>query len=140
MGEKITVEQRRKNMQAIRSQSKLENSVTKAIWAKGIRFRKNNKSLFGKPDISIKKYKIVIFIDSCFWHACSLHGNRPKNNSEYWDKKLDRNIARDIKVNNYYSDLNWAILRIWEHELKEDFNGTINKIIDFINAIKEKSV
>ena len=62
-------------MQAIKSQSKLEDKITTALWRKGIRFRKNVKSLFGKPDIAIKKYKIAIFIDSCFWHVCELHGN-----------------------------------------------------------------
>ncbi|MGD6966404.1 hypothetical protein ACQCVP_08250 [Rossellomorea vietnamensis] len=54
-------------MKAIRSQSKLENRVSRELWQKGIRFRKNVKSLPGKPDIAIKKYKVVIFIDSCFW-------------------------------------------------------------------------
>lgn len=60
-----TKEQRIKNMKAIKSQSTLENKVSKALWKKGYRFRKNTK-LFGKPDISIQKYKVVIFIDSCF--------------------------------------------------------------------------
>jgi DNA mismatch endonuclease (patch repair protein) len=78
MGDVLNKEQHRKNMQAIKSQSQLENLVSKELWKKGLRFRKNAKDLFGKPDISIKKYKIVIFIDSCFWHCCNLHGNMPK--------------------------------------------------------------
>jgi DNA mismatch endonuclease, patch repair protein len=89
-------------MQAIRSQSKLENRVSRELWKRGVRFRKNDKSLFGKPDISIKKHKVAIFIDSCFWHACELPGSRPKSNQEYWDKKLARNKNRDIEVNAYY--------------------------------------
>jgi DNA mismatch endonuclease (patch repair protein) len=79
----LTQAQRRKNMQAIKSRSKLEAKVTKSLWQKGIRFRKNVKSLPGKPDIAIKKYKVVIFIDSCFWHVCPIHGNSPKSNPVY---------------------------------------------------------
>ncbi|UZJ78607.1 very short patch repair endonuclease [Fictibacillus sp. KU28468] len=138
MGERITKEQRRKNMQAIRSQSKLENRVTKRLWHRGLRFRKNDRTLFGKPDISIKKYNIVIFIDSCFWHACELHGNRPNNNRDYWDKKLERNRSRDIEVNQYYLNKHWHIKRVWEHELKEDFNHVTQELFNFINNIKKE--
>jgi DNA mismatch endonuclease, patch repair protein len=131
MTDNLTEEQRKKNMRAIKSQSALENRVTKELWRKGYRFRKN-ANLFGKPDISIKKYKIVIFIDSCFWHCCPIHGNMPKSNKDYWERKLKRNKMRDIEVNKYYLDKDWNVLRVWEHEFKEDFNGALNKIASFI--------
>ncbi|RFU65109.1 very short patch repair endonuclease [Peribacillus glennii] len=131
MADKITKEQRSKNMQAIKSQSKLENKVTKALWHKGFRFRKNAK-LFGKPDISIQKYKIVIFIDSCFWHCCPLHGNIPKSNTDFWTKKLARNKTRDVEVNDYYIKKGWKILRIWEHEFKQNFSLAVETIADYI--------
>lgn len=86
MADKITKDQRRKNMQAIESQSQLANAVSKALWKKGFRFRKNVRSLYGNPDIAIQKYKIVIFIDPCFWHGCPIYGTRPKTNQEFWDK------------------------------------------------------
>lgn len=133
----FTKEQRRKNMQAIRSQSKLENLVSKELWNRGIRFRKNVKSLFGKPDIAIQKYKIVIFIDSCFWHSCPLHGNKPKSNEDYWTKKLKRNTERDIEVNTYYNQKGWHLLRVWEHEIKKDLTGTINRLVGFIDGVKK---
>lgn len=136
----MTKEQRRKNMQAIRSQSKLENRVSRELWKRGFRFRKNDKSLFGKPDISIKKYKIVIFIDSCFWHGCEIHGNRPKSNQEYWDKKLARNKERDAEVRKYYLDNNWHFKRMWEHELKEDFDKAIDSLAEFIQQSKEETL
>jgi DNA mismatch endonuclease, patch repair protein len=131
MTDNLTKEQRKKNMKAIKSQSALENKVSKELWRLGLRFRKNAK-LFGKPDISIKKYKIVIFIDSCFWHCCPIHGNMPKSNRDYWEKKLERNKLRDIEVNKYYFDKGWNVLRVWEHEFKEDFNRALNKIASFI--------
>jgi DNA mismatch endonuclease, patch repair protein len=136
MTEKISKEQRRKNMQAIRSQSKLENMVSRELWKRGIRFRKNVRNLFGKPDIAIKKYKVVIFIDSCFWHGCVLHGNIPKTNQEYWNKKLQRNKARDLEVEQYYLKRNWHYIRIWEHEIKKDLNKVLDKLESFIKNIK----
>ncbi len=125
-------------MQAIRSQSRLENQVSRELWRRGVRFRKNDKTLFGNPDISIKKYKIVIFIDSCFWHGCEDHGNRPKSNQDYWDKKLARNRARDIEVTDYYKENNWHIKRMWEHEIKMDFEKAVDELAVFIQRSKRK--
>lgn len=139
MADSITREQRRKNMQAIRSQSKLENKVSKELWKKGYRFRKNDKTLFGKPDISIKKYNVVIFIDSCFWHACEIHGNRPKTNQNFWDEKLERNKKRDLEVNQYYIDRNWNIKRVWEHEIKESLCKVADELADFIDQCKKET-
>ncbi|SFE86963.1 DNA mismatch endonuclease, patch repair protein [Paenibacillus catalpae] len=137
MSDNLSSEHRKKNMRAIRSVSRLETRVSKKLWACGIRFRRNVASLFGKPDFAIKKYKIVIFIDSCFWHSCNQHANIPKTNSEYWIAKLERNRKRDIQVTEYYRSKDWNILRIWEHDLKkESFDRTINKIINFIEDIK----
>ncbi|APJ25982.1 very short patch repair endonuclease [Bacillus licheniformis] len=139
MADNMSKEKRTKTMKAIRSQSKLENIFTKALWKKGYRFRKNSKTLFGKPDISIKKYKIVIFIDSCFWHVCPLHSNEPKSNQDYWKSKLLRNQQRDKKVNEYYRENGWHIKRIWEHEIKENFDKAIADTCDFIDKVKINS-
>ena len=138
MTEKISKEVRSRNMAAIRSVSKLEDKVSRELWKKGLRYRRNDKSLFGKPDFAIKKYKIVIFIDSCFWHQCPIHGNMPKNNAEYWNEKLIRNIERDKEVTNFYTNKGWNILRVWEHDFKEDFQGTLDKIVEFVKAAKGK--
>jgi DNA mismatch endonuclease (patch repair protein) len=134
----VSKEQRRKNMQAIRSQSKLENRVSRELWKRGIRFRKNDKSLLGKPDIAIKKYKVAIFIDSCFWHACKLHGNKPKSNQAYWDKKLARNKERDNIVTEYYNQNGWFLKRVWEHEIKEDMQQVVNDLVTFIEYAKQQ--
>ena len=138
MTDNHTVSQRRKNMQAIKSISKLEEIVAKELWRNGIRYRRNVKTLFGKPDIAIKKYKIVIFIDSCFWHCCPIHGNMPKSNLDYWENKLSRNKKRDEEVTSYYIEKGWHILRIWEHEVKKELDLTIQKIIRGICNAKEQ--
>jgi DNA mismatch endonuclease (patch repair protein) len=133
----LTLDQRRKNMQAIRSKhTKLEIKVAKALWHKGLRLRRNVSDLFGKPDFSIKKYKAVVFIDSCFWHGCEIHGNYPKTNEDYWLNKITRNKQRDREVEIFYNSMGWSILRMWEHEIKNNFNCAIQKIVDFIRASK----
>lgn len=133
---KFSEEGRRNIMRSVKSQSKLENMVSKELWKAGIRFRKNEKSLLGKPDIAIKKYKVVIFVDSCFWHYCDIHGHLPKSNPDFWKEKLMRNRERDSTVNEYYESRGWNIKRIWEHEIKEDFDHVIADTLLFIEKAK----
>lgn len=138
MADNLSKEDRQKNMRAIKARrTKLEEKVTRELWKRGLRFRKNVNDLMGKPDIAIKKYKTVIFLDSCFWHQCPIHSNKPKTNKEYWLKKLERNKERDKEVTQYYIEKGWQILRIWEHDIKEDFDRTIAKIINFINDARK---
>ncbi|UOE53597.1 very short patch repair endonuclease [Cytobacillus oceanisediminis] len=125
-------------MQAIKSISKLESIVSKELWKKGFRFRRNSKDLFGKPDISIKKYRVAIFIDSCFWHQCPLHAIMPKSNTDYWIKKLARNIERDKEVDEYYKKKCWNIKRVWEHEIKNDLEKVIMELGEFIAVAQEQ--
>lgn len=134
--DRITKEQRSKVMSSIKAKSKLEDTVTKELWKRGLRFRRNVRSLKGTPDIAIKKYKIVIFIDSCFWHCCPIHGKIPKSNVEFWEKKLKRNMEHDKEVNEYYQSQGWILLRFWEHEIRKDLDGVINAIIEAVNNAK----
>lgn len=118
-----TKEVRSYNMSRIRSEnSKPEELVRKYLFSKGLRYRKNVKTLPGKPDIVFSKYKIVVFVNGCFWHG---HQNcryfvMPKSNTEYWDKKIDNNIKRDKLVYEQLCDLGWMVLVVWECELKKD--------------------
>jgi len=130
---------RQKNMRAIKSKdTSIENQVSKELWRRGYRFRKNVKSLFGSPDIAIKKYKIVIFLDSCFWHGCELHANMPKNNQEFWFFKLKRNKERDEEVNNYYLNNGWHLMRVWEHDIRKSLILTVDSIVEFIEEAKKR--
>lgn len=133
MTDNLSEAARRRAMSAIRAKrTKLEDRVTKALWRRGLRFRRNVSGLFGKPDIAIQKRKCVVFIDSCFWHGCPQHGNMPSTNTEYWRPKLARNIARDNEVTNYYLNNRWKILRVWEHEVKDDFEAVVNRLYTFL--------
>ncbi|MCI8805337.1 MAG: DNA mismatch endonuclease Vsr [Clostridiales bacterium] len=111
------------NMSQIRStDSKPETIVRKYLFSKGLRYRKNVKTLPGKPDIVLAKYKTIVFINGCFWHG---HQNckyfvMPKSNTEYWDKKISNNIARDRITYQKLSELGWNVIIVWECQLKKD--------------------
>lgn len=129
-------QQRSKILSSIKAVSKLESLVTQELWKKGFRFRRNVRGMVGTPDIAIKKYKVVIFIDSCFWHFCPIHGKMPKSNIDFWKKKLERNQERDKEHTQFYLQKGWHILRIWEHEIRQGFDETIEKIATFIEDAK----
>lgn len=138
MADIVSKEVRSRMMSKIRSVSKLEDKISKGLWRRGVRIRRNVKTLVGKPDFSIKKYRVVIFLDSCFWHYCPSHAVIPKTNLKFWVEKLNKNKQRDLDVNNYYASIGWNILRIWEHEVKEDYQGVLDKIIKFIEVAKNR--
>jgi DNA mismatch endonuclease, patch repair protein len=136
MTDTMSKEKRSELMSKIKAVSKLESMFASALWNKGLRYRRNVKSLVGTPDIAIKKYKVVIFVDSCFWHACPIHFKRPKSNQDYWDKKFARNIEKDLEVTAYYTEKNWNIKRIWEHEIRNDFSKAVDDTIEFVNEAR----
>lgn len=139
MADRISKESRSKNMQAVRSKNTvMENKVSAELWRRGYRFRRNVMSLEGKPDIAIKKYRVAIFLDSCFWHGCSIHGEIPKTNVEFWAEKIGKNKQRDSDVDKYYQNLGWNTLRIWEHDIKKDLNSVIKEISEFIDTAKAR--
>ena len=109
------------NMSRIRGKNtKPEEFVRKYLFALGFRYRKNDIRLPGKPDIVLPKYKTVIFVNGCFWHAHE--GCRyfvwPKNNAEFWKKKIGGNIERDAKNQRLLTELGWEVIVVWECELK----------------------
>ncbi|HLF52571.1 very short patch repair endonuclease [Flavobacterium sp.] len=117
-----TPSQRSKNMRAIKSTgTKQELHLAKELWNLGYRYRKNNKTVFGKPDLTFKKYNIAIFVDSEFFHGkdWEIQKQRIKSNQEFWHKKIERNIHRDIEVNNYLESLGWKVIRFWSKEIKK---------------------
>jgi DNA mismatch endonuclease Vsr len=140
--DKLSKEQRRKNMQAIKSKdSKIETILAKALWARGYRYRKNDKSVFGKPDITFKKLKIAIFVDGEFWHGkdWDKRKNDHKSNQEFWIKKIELNILRDTEVNEYLLKEKWKVLRFWGREIEKNLRYCLTKIEDLINEIKREN-
>jgi DNA mismatch endonuclease (patch repair protein) len=127
-------------MSAIKSKdTRPEVFFRKALWKWGIRYRKNVK-MFGRPDIAIKKYELVIFIDGDFWHGNNWRiRNMPsleaelEKYSDYWKYKILRNIERDKEVNEYYNALGWTILRFWQSDIDSNLNECIIKTLNIIN-------
>ncbi|MGJ1445482.1 very short patch repair endonuclease [Sphingobacterium spiritivorum] len=135
----LTKEQRRKNMQAIKSaDTKAEVILAKALFAKGYRYRKNNKSVFGKPDLTFKKIKFAIFIDGEFWHGkdWEIRKHSLKTNQEYWIPKIERNIKRDQEVNSELSKKGWKVLRFWSKEVEKSLDSCILQIETEVTKLK----
>lgn len=129
-------------MQAVKSKgSKIEVRLAKALWAKGYRYRKNNKLIFGKPDLTFKKYKIAMFVDIEFWHGkdWETRKNDHKTNRAFWHKKTERNIERDKQVNAELLKKGWSILRFWGKEIEKDLVNYIIKIEEDIDNAKNKN-
>ena len=134
-------EQRRKNMQAVKSKgSKIEIVLGKALWKKGFRYRKNVKDIFGKPDFAFKKYKVAVFCDSEFWHGKDWAKKKSeiKSNKEFWYNKIERSIERDKEVNIKLNEEGWIVLRFWEKEIMIKTDECIQKVIDAINQRKKE--
>lgn len=126
--DRVTPQQRSKIMSSIRStNTKDEVRLAKALWHLGYRYRKNNKAVFGTPDLTFKKHKIAIFVDSEFFHGkdWDIQKNRIETNKEFWHKKIERNIQRDLEVNVYLKTHGWTVIRFWSKEVKNDLNSCV---------------
>ncbi|WP_281634099.1 very short patch repair endonuclease [Flavobacterium luteolum] len=129
--DRLTPEQRSKTMQAIKSTAtKGEVRLAKALWKLGYRYRKNNKKIFGRPDLTFAKYKIAIFVDSEFFHGKDWETQqlRIKSNREYWIPKIERNIQRDKEVNSFLIDRNWTVLRFWSKDIEKNLEVCLARI------------
>lgn len=129
-------------MQAVKSKdSKIETLLSKALWAKGYRYRKNDKTVFGKPDLTFKKFKIAIFVDGEFWHGkdWEIRKNDHKSNQEFWLKKIDRNMLRDKEVNERLLKEKWKVLRFWGKEIEKNLQYCLTKIEETINETKREN-
>lgn len=109
--------------------TKPELTIRKMLWAKGMRYRIHNRAVFGTPDISIKKKKLAIFIDGCFWHGCSKCYKEPKTNVEYWKNKISRNKKRRMTVKTNLKNDGWDVFEFWEHEINNNPKRILSKIL-----------
>lgn len=113
--------------------------LAKTLWHLGHRYRKNNKTVFGKPDITFKSLKIAIFIDSEFFHGKDFETKKkPATNPEFWEKKISRNIERDKEVNEFLLQSGWLVLRFWSTEVRMNLDAVIAVIESTIKTAKTK--
>lgn len=121
MSDHLTIEQRHKNMAAVKSKdTKPEMVVRKYLWSRGFRYRVNNPRLPGHPDIVLRKYRTCIFVNGCFWHGhegCK-YFRMPKTNTVFWERKISRNRERDREEQKQLARMGWHCITVWECELK----------------------
>lgn len=139
--DRLTNEQRRKNMQHIKSKdTSIEIGLRKALWAKGYRYRKNYGELPGKPDIALTKYKIAIFCDSEFFHGKDWEVLKARlqtgSNGEYWTNKISRNMERDDETNKKLLFLGWTVIRFWGKDILKKPEECVRVIEECIFDIK----
>lgn len=132
----LTPAKRSWNMAKIRSSNtRPEKKVRSLLHNMGYRFRINQQTLPGKPDIVLKKFKTVIFVNGCFWHGhknCS-RSNIPKSNTTYWKKKIETNIKRDAKNTRKLRKEGWKVITVWECHVQktEKLKKLFSKKISF---------
>ena len=145
--DKLSLEQRHKNMAAIRGKdTKPEMIVRKGLWRMGFRYRLNHKRLPGHPDLVLKKYRTCIFVNGCFWHGHNVAMPQvnseegivnsecckiPKTNREFWVAKIKRNQERDIEEQKRLAEMGWHCITIWECELKPSKRETTLKSLAY---------
>ncbi|NLB81754.1 MAG: DNA mismatch endonuclease Vsr [Clostridiaceae bacterium] len=141
MADVLTREQRHKNMQNIRSEeTKIEIAVRRYLFSCGFRFRKNDKRYPGTPDIVLPKYKVVVFINGCFWHGhkgCK-YFVIPKTNTDFWVEKIGKTVQRDRNAIIALEDNGWRVLTLWQCQLspasfQDTMRNTVNEIKGFAN-------
>lgn len=124
-------EQRHKNMKAIKSKdTKIEVMLRKELWARGLRYQKNSKKVFGKPDIVFIGKKVAVFCDSEFWHGYDWDNKKKefKSHQEFWIPKIEKNIARDNLVNETLENSGWTVLRFWGNDIKKKLQACADEI------------
>ena len=144
MADVMTPEQRSRCMAAIKGKdTKPEMIVRKYLFSRGLRYRVNNRKLPGSPDIVLKKYKTVVFIDGCFWHGhegCKYY-RLPKTNVDFWRHKIAMNIAHDYANCVDLRLAGWKVIRVWECDIKTKVNreATLESLYQEIIGTEHRS-
>jgi len=134
-----TSEKRSRAMSRVRSKdSKPEMILRRALWAKNVRYRLHEKSLPGKPDIAIKKYKLAIFVDGEFWHGFDWESRREriKSNRRFWLPKIERNMQKDERTNRALRSMGYTVFRFWSQDLLKNLPAVLNQIDLYLESRK----
>lgn len=138
MPDNLTPEQRSYCMSRIKGKDTgLEVHVRSELHKRGLRFRKHIKELPGKPDIVFSKARVAVFVDGDFWHGYRFPLWEHKV-SDFWKKKIAKNRDRDGRNHKKLRGMGWTVIRVWQHEVQEDLETCINRIVSAIHSVKSK--
>jgi len=143
MTDTLNQEKRSWNMSRIRSKdTSIEVSVRKWLFHHGYRYRKNVKSLPGKPDVVLNSYKTVIFIHGCFWHrhAGCKDTTTPKTRTDFWNEKFERNVANDKKHQSELEKMGYHIIILWECEVTRRLEETMGRVAESLGTPKSQKL
>lgn len=126
-------------MRAVRSRNTApEWIVRRGLFRMGFRFRLQRRDLPGTPDLFVLRYRVVVFVNGCFWHQ---HGcastTRPRSNTEFWNRKLDGNASRDVRTLRELSMGGFRVAVVWECSLKKNADRSLERLADFITGDEE---
>jgi len=139
MPDNLTPEQRSFCMSRIKGKDTgLEMRVRSALHRRGLRFRKHVKDLPGKPDVVFRKARVAVFVDGDFWHGYRFPSWEDKV-SDFWKKKINRNRERDAANHRKLRQMEWTVIRLWQHEVEEDFDACIDRILAAVRGHEEKT-
>ena len=134
-----TREQISYNMSRVRSSgSVIEKELGKALWALGMRYRKQYSKVAGKPDFAIVFARVAVFCDSSFWHGRNWSDAAAaiKSNRRFWIPKIERTIARDREVNRTLRRLGWLVVRFWDDQILGNPGRCAQKVF---NAVRRRN-
>ena len=132
-----TPEQRRRNMKAVKNKgSKIETMLQKELWHRGLRYRKNAKNIYGKPDIIFIGKKVAVFCDSEFFHGYDWKNKNKeiKSNRDFWIPKIEKNRERDRDVTDRLTSEGWTVLRFWGNDIKKNLSRCADEIESVVKA------
>lgn len=134
MADVFTRAKRSQVMSRIRGRGNKETEVALARMLRAARITgwRRHSDLFGRPDFTFRRERVVVFVDGCFWHGCPKHSNMPATNREFWAKKLGRTKVRDRLVTRTLRKKGWMVLRIWEHDLRKTPEGCIRRLLTLL--------
>ncbi len=132
----LSPEGRSRNMAAIRGKNtKPELALRAALRQAGATgYRIHRKEIPGRPDVAFMRWGVAVFVDGVFWHGHPDHWDPEKASSDYWRIKIARNIERDRSADNTLTEMGWAVVRMWDQDVKANVTECARRVTDALNA------
>ena len=117
-----------------RADTKPEVLLRRELWSRGARYRLEQRVHKARPDMLFLRARVAVFVDGCFWHGCPIHYRPPTGNAHYWEGKIERNRARDMRNSEDLMNAGYTVLRLWECEVKANLPNAADRILAAVHA------